>query len=117
MASAAEDFGEDGGKTGRPRGTRNAKTVKMQQAMLDASEALNRAFDPDFDDPEDAPFVGDALQFLVAVYKSGKVPLDMRVEAAKTAVKYQHSALTSQDAAGDKSGVVNIIMLPSDADL
>jgi hypothetical protein len=70
---------------GRPRGRKNEATIAREAAMREANEIIGQALAH--------PFEGDAHALLVAVYKNPDVPLDLRLDAAKAALKAEKPAL------------------------
>jgi hypothetical protein len=85
-----------GGKragAGRKPGQRN-KLTKERLARVEAVSKAIEAFLPE-------AFHGDAHAFLVAVYKDPAHPIDLRVDAAKAAVRYEKPALTAIDHSGE----------------
>lgn len=79
-----------GGKrsgSGRPKGSPN----KRAQAVLDAAQQTAKALAASIPDA----FTGDAHALLMAVYKDPAQPIELRVDAAKAAVRYEKPALSS----------------------
>jgi hypothetical protein len=74
---------------GRQKGTPNRSTIERQQAYAERAEILHDAL------PE--AFQGDAHALLMAAYKDPALPMDLRVDAAKAAVRYEKPALSSVD--------------------
>lgn len=72
---------------GRPKGTPNKRTGAIKQAVAKAAERLEAEI-PD-------AFVGDAHAFLVSIYKDPQQPLDLRMEAAGKAIRYEKPALAA----------------------
>ena len=80
-----------GHKTGgRQKGTRNRKTALLEEKGREAlAEVLGaNAFD------------GDAHSLLVAIYKDESHPIELRLEAAKAAIRFEKPALAALDAKG-----------------
>ena len=73
---------------GRKRGTRNRKTLLLEET---GRVALAKALGPDV-------FDGDAHSLLIAIYKDAKQPIALRLDAAKAAVRFEKPALTAVDA-------------------
>jgi hypothetical protein len=73
---------------GRQKGTKNKSTILLQQR---GREALARG-------PK--PYDGDAHALLIAVYKDESQPIELRVEAAKAAIRFEKPALAALDARG-----------------
>jgi hypothetical protein len=77
-----------GRKTGgRRKGTPN-KVTAARQAMLPDTAARVMA-------GRSGGFPGDAHALLVAIYRDESLPLSMRLDAAKSAVKFERPALAS----------------------
>jgi hypothetical protein len=77
-----------GRKTGgRRKGTPN-KVTAARQAMLQDTAARVMA-------GRSGGFPGDAHALLVAIYRDESLPLSMRLDAAKSAVKFERPALAS----------------------
>jgi hypothetical protein len=70
---------------GRPRGVKNQSTKAREAAIRDAAARM-AAHMPD-------GYQGDAHTLLVSVYRDVSMPLDVRIDAAKAAVKYERPAL------------------------
>jgi len=77
---------------GRPKGRRNEKTLRREQAMEKISEELKRLWPDGFD--------GNAHALLRAVYRSNAFDLGTRLDAAKCAVRFETPALNSIDHSG-----------------
>ena len=72
---------------GRVAGTPNKRTVALEQARADAARKLEAVIP--------GAFTGDAHALLVAVYKDPAHEWDLRVDAAKAAIRYEKPALAS----------------------
>lgn len=68
---------------GRPKGSKNRKTLELEAAAREAAASI------------DAAFEGDAHAFLCAVYKNPAVPLETRILAASRALRVEKPALTA----------------------
>jgi hypothetical protein len=68
---------------GRKAGTPNRKTAALKQAVVEAVGALPDAFE------------GDSYAFLATVYRDKTQPLNMRLDAAKTAIAYERPRLSN----------------------
>jgi hypothetical protein len=80
-----------GRKTGgRRKGSRNKRTLQIEAAGKDALEAVKETLGGKL-------FEGDAHALLMAVYKNETMPMEMRLDAAKSAVRYEKPALASVD--------------------
>ena len=66
---------------------KNKRTAQREAAMQAAAEALTETI------PN--AFAGDAHGLLVAVYKEPAQPMEMRLDAAKAAIRYETPALAS----------------------
>lgn len=79
---------------GRPRGSTSkwtkARQAKAQETIEQAAEVLKDLNKPVFE--------GDAHGLLCLVYKDGEVALDLRVDAAKAAIRYEKPALAQVQA-------------------
>lgn len=82
-----------GNPRGRPPGARNRRT----EAVVAASEEMARAIE----DALPEAFTGDAHALLMAVYKDMTKDLQVRVDAAKAAIRYEKPALSSVEAQVD----------------
>jgi hypothetical protein len=77
-----------GRKTGgRKKGTPNKATAERAAAVAAAAAAIGEAI-PD-------AFAGDAHALLMAVYKNPALPIELRADAAKAAVRFEKPALAS----------------------
>src|SRR5687767_9567326 len=70
---------------GRPKGSKNKRTVEREVAMQKAAQAITAAI------PE--AFEGDAHALLMATYKDTALPLPTRLDAAKAAIGYEKPRL------------------------
>ena len=73
---------------GRPRGAPNKRTLAFEKARLETAAKITEALGP-------KAFEGDAHAFLVAVYKDPSHPYELRIDAAKAAVRYEKPALAT----------------------
>ena len=83
-----------GGKregAGRPEGSRNRRTVEVEERAREAAAALAQAIPGAFD--------GDAHALLMLVYKDPQQPMELRLEAAGKAIRYEKPALATMDVA------------------
>lgn len=92
MASGAKP-GERRG--GRQKGTPNKKTVRRQEQLVSAMHK--------FMETDAGTFAGDAHALLMAIYKNPSCPLDLRMDAAKTAIRFEKPALASAAIDGNLS--------------
>src|SRR5690349_5551573 len=75
---------------GRAKGTPNKRTVGLQEAQQEAAQAIAEALGKDC-------FEGDAHALLMAVYKDKRLPIELRVDAAKSAVGYEKPRLQATE--------------------
>jgi hypothetical protein len=73
---------------GRKAGTPNKRTVALQAATVTAAEQIDAVLGSD-------AFDGDALAFLMLVYRDPRQPAGLRLEAAKAALPYQRPRIAS----------------------
>ena len=69
--------------TGRPKGSKNKKTLALEAAAREAMEGVDGAFE------------GDAHMFLQSVYRNPEVPLEIRILAATKALRVEKPALSA----------------------
>src|SRR5262245_51155781 len=74
---------------GRPPGAKNKRTKEREAAIQAAAAHLEGTID--------GAFTGDAHTFLIAVYKDPAIPLHVRVDAAKAAVRYEKPRLNASE--------------------
>lgn len=77
---------------GRPKGSPNKRTVERVEAMAETARAIGAAL------PE--AFAGDAHSLLVAIYKDVTRPIELRIDAAKAAIRYETPALAAVELSG-----------------
>jgi len=68
---------------GRPAGRKNNRTLELEAALREATAALPEQFE------------GDAHAFLASVYKSTAFPIEVRIQAARAALRVEKPALSS----------------------
>ena len=68
---------------GRAKGTPNRRTQEREAATREAVLAIEASL------PE--AFRGDAHAFMVTVYKDPQLPIDLRLDAAKAAIRFEKS--------------------------
>ena len=68
---------------GRPPGSKNKKTLALEEAARQAAASIDQAFE------------GDAHAFLTAVYRDPAVPLEIRIMAAGRALRVEKPALSA----------------------
>ncbi|MEN6449095.1 MAG: hypothetical protein ABFC96_01265 [Thermoguttaceae bacterium] len=78
---------------GRKKGQPNKRTIEREQAMADAAARVTEALS--------APFDGDAHAFLMLLYKDCEQPVEVRLDAAKAAIRYEKPALASVEVSAD----------------
>jgi hypothetical protein len=70
---------------GRQKGTKNRKTVLLEEkGRKTLAEVLGAN-----------AFEGDAHSLLIAIYKDGSMPIGLRLDAAKAAVRYEKPTLAA----------------------
>ena len=74
---------------GRKAGTPNKRTIERERAARDTVAKVTRAMKA----AELAPLEGDAHSLLVTVYKDRALPMELRVDAAKAAIRNEKPAL------------------------
>ena len=79
---------------GRPSGAKNKHTREREAKMAAAAEAIEKLL-PNV-------FSGDAHALLMAVYKNELSDMDLRIDAAKAAIRYEKPSLVSVHETGDK---------------
>jgi hypothetical protein len=85
-----------GHKTGgRQKGTRNRKTALLEEK---GREALAEVLGAN-------AFEGDAHSLLIAIYKDESRPIELRLEAAKAAIRFEKPALAAVDTHGTVESV------------
>ena len=85
---------------GRPPGGRNKKTVQMETAAAQIELAARLLAEP---------FGGDALTLLQLTYRDSTRPIELRLEAAKAAIRYEKPALASVDLTSLNEHTVSMI--------
>lgn len=79
----------NGNPPGRPKGAKNVRTKAVEAAVQVAAAVLAEVI-PD-------AFEGDAHAFLMAVYKDPRNPIDLRLDAAGKAIRFEKPALAAVD--------------------
>ena len=72
---------------GRPPGSPNKRTTAIKEAVAKAADRLEAEI------PN--AFVGDAHAFLVSIYKDPTQPIELRMEAAGKAIRFEKPALAA----------------------
>ncbi|MGX7706326.1 hypothetical protein [Methylobacterium sp. Gmos1] len=80
---------------GRPKGAKSRHTKEREAAVLAAAEAIADAI------PE--AFEGDAHAYLMAVYKDPRNPVEIRLDAAGKAIRFEKPALAALEAKVDNT--------------
>lgn len=75
---------------GRKAGSRNKRTAELEAAVKSTAEMVASALGID-------TFDGDAHAFLMLVYKNSAMPIDLRIDAAKAALRFEKPALASHE--------------------
>src|SRR3982074_2561021 len=74
---------------GRPPGRKNNATLRLQEAARQAAQAIGQTLP--------GAFEGDAHAFLTAVYKHPSVPMELRITAAKAALRVEKPAVSTMN--------------------
>jgi hypothetical protein len=81
----------NGRKTGgRKKGVPNKRTLERQQALQEAVKVAAEATGTTM-------FDGDAHALLALIYRNEALPIDLRADAAKSAIRFEKPALASTD--------------------
>src|SRR6266852_1806297 len=70
---------------GRPKGAKNKRTAEREAAMKEMAAQIGKAVG--------GAFEIDALAYLMSVYKDPSKPENVRIDAAKAAIRYERPAL------------------------
>jgi hypothetical protein len=76
---------------GRPRGAKNKRTTEREAAMREVAVQIEKSVD--------GAFQGDALAFLTSIYKDPAKPENLRIDAAKVAIRYERAPLAPREEA------------------
>lgn len=99
-----------GRKTGgRKAGVPNRKTVKRRDVLAQAVEQVVQR--------TPGTFRGDAHQFLRMVYSDPSIPLDVRLDAAKSAIRFETPALSASAVTVDTSPQERMLAKMTDVQL
>src|SRR5271163_3270635 len=79
---------------GRQKGTPNKVTVAVREAAKETARLIEETVP--------GAFKGDAHAYLMSVYKDPKHPIEIRIDAAKAAVRYEKPSLAAVQVQGDK---------------
>ena len=108
-----------GGKregAGRPAGSKDGPRIARQRLMEEVTRTLGTK-DIVIDGVPIALFEGDALDLLRAVYRDPRVGLDLRIDAAKTAIRYERPSIAAVEIDAGKEKVFRITLMIGDAEL
>ncbi len=78
---------------GRPRGSKNRRTQALEAALDEAKALLKEKVPPHVD--------VDAHGLLVAVYQDPRMPVTVRIEAARAALRVEKPSLAATALTGD----------------
>ncbi len=81
---------------GRPPGSKNKKTLALEEAARQAAASIDGAFE------------GDAHAFLTAVYCDPAVPLELRIRAASRALRVEKPALSASHSVSEVHGNIAV---------
>ncbi len=81
---------------GRPPGSKNKKTLALEEAARRAAASIDGAFE------------GDAHAFLAAVYRDPAVPLEIRITAAGRALRVEKPALSASHSVSEVHGNIAV---------
>ena len=87
---------------GRPRGSRNPNT----KARREAAQQIVQRFQIDHPDA----FPGDAVSLMQCIYRDASLPLEIRLDAASKAARFERPALAAV-MTNDASGVTSPALL------
>ena len=73
---------------GRQPGAKNKRTLEREAALAKAAAEIEGVLG-------DQAFDGDAHMLLMAVYKDGALPIDLRLDAARAAISFEKPRLSS----------------------
>jgi hypothetical protein len=76
---------------GRPQGAKNKRTAEREAAMREMAAHVEKTVD--------GAFQGDALAFLTSIYKDPTKPENLRIDAAKVAIRYERAPLAPREEA------------------
>ena len=79
---------------GRQKGTPNKRTAALRTAIDSAARKLSAELGADC-------FAGDSHDLLMAVYKDVKLPIALRVDAAKVAIGFEKPKLAATELSGN----------------
>ena len=79
-----------GNPRGRPPGARNRRTAEVEAAAVETARVIEAALGDAFE--------GDAHALLMSVYKNPAHDWNLRIDAAKAAIRYERPALSAVEA-------------------
>src|SRR6266851_2646076 len=82
---------------GRPKGAKNKRTAEREAAMKEMAAQIEKAVG--------GAFEGDAHAYLMSVYKDPLKPENLRIDAAKAAIRYERPALAPVEQATESDYV------------
>ena len=77
---------------GRPKGAKNKRTAEREAATKEMAAQIEKVVC--------GAFEGDALAYLTSVYKDPLKPENVRIDAAKAAIRYERPALAPVEQCG-----------------
>src|ERR1700722_9208981 len=77
---------------GRPKGSKNKRTAEREAATQEMATRIGKAVG--------GAFEGDAHAYLTSVYKDPSKPENVRIDAAKAAIRYERPALAPVEQGG-----------------
>lgn len=92
-----------GNPKGRPKGAKSKRTLAVEQAAARAAQHLESIIPNAFD--------GDAHALLMAVYKDPSKEWNLRIDAAKAAIRYEKPALATTTLKGDDEAPVAVAIV------
>lgn len=82
-----------GNPRGRPKGSKSLKTIKREELLTETAARVAKMLPDAFD--------GDAHTLLMCVYKDTSLEWNLRIDAAKAAIRYEKPALAAVDHKGN----------------
>lgn len=86
-----------GRSRGRPKGAKNKRTAEREAATNEMAAQIEKSLGDAFE--------GDALAYLMSVYKDPSKPENLRIDAAKAAIRYERPALAPVEQATESDFV------------
>src|SRR5690349_19431351 len=77
---------------GRPTGAKSKRTKALAAARVEKAQVLEKA--------TGAKFKGDAWELVVTIYKDNKLDMQLRLDAAKAAIRFERPALSTVEMTG-----------------